>query len=109
VAELALDQGKRGSLRSGARRRARGAFGADLALAVVLAVDPAAIADLVGEAIVSRRFWVLPHPEFVELAVRRWHRIAEGLDPDTAVDVPGFPPAAQIASQIQAVLTAPTA
>jgi NAD(P)-dependent dehydrogenase (short-subunit alcohol dehydrogenase family) len=71
-------------------------------------MDPAAVADLVAEAIASGRFWVLPHPEFVELAVRRWHRIAEGLDPDTAVDVPGFPPAAQIASEVQAVLTAPT-
>jgi hypothetical protein len=71
--------------------------------------DPAAIADLVAEAIESGKFWVLPHPEFVELAVRRWHRIAEGLDPETAVDVPGFPPAAQIASEIQAALSAPTA
>jgi NAD(P)-dependent dehydrogenase (short-subunit alcohol dehydrogenase family) len=69
--------------------------------------DPAAVADLVAEAIVSGRFWVLPHPEFVELAVRRWHRIGEGLDPETAVDVPGFPPATQIASEIQAALTAP--
>jgi hypothetical protein len=72
-------------------------------------MDPAAIADLVAEAIVSGRFWVLPHPEFADLAARRWRRIAEGLDPDTAVDVPGFPPAAQIASEIQAALTAPTA
>jgi NAD(P)-dependent dehydrogenase (short-subunit alcohol dehydrogenase family) len=71
-------------------------------------MDPAAVADLVAEAIRSDRFWVLPHPEFVELAVRRWHRIADGLDPDTAVDVPGFPPATQIASEVQAVLTAPT-
>ncbi len=71
-------------------------------------MDPAAVADLVAEAIVSGRFWVLPHPEFVELASRRWQRIADGLDPDTAVDVPGFPPASQIASEVQAALTAPT-
>jgi hypothetical protein len=71
-------------------------------------MDPAAVADLVAEAVVSGRFWILPHPEFVELGVRRWHRIAEGLDPDTAVDVPGFPPATQITSEIQAALTAPT-
>ena len=67
-------------------------------------MDPASVADLVAEAIVSGRFWVLPHPEFVELAMRRWHRIAEGLDPDTSVDVPAFPPAAQIASEIRAML-----
>ena len=71
-------------------------------------MDPAAVADLVAEAIASGRFWVLPHPEFVELALRRWRRIADGLDPDTAVDVPGFPPASQIASEVQAVLMAPT-
>ncbi|MGZ4261419.1 MAG: SDR family NAD(P)-dependent oxidoreductase [Solirubrobacteraceae bacterium] len=70
-------------------------------------MDPAAVADLVAEAITSARFWILPHPEFVELAVRRWHRIAEGLDPDTAVNVPGFPPATQIVSDVQAALKAP--
>ena len=76
--------------------------------AIDAGTDPAAIADLVTEAIVSDRFWILPHPGFVELAIRRWHRIGEGLDPDPAVDVPGFPPASQIASEIQAALTAPT-
>ena len=67
---------------------------------------PAAVADLVPDAIVSDRFWVLPHPEFVELAARRWQRIAEGSNPDTAVDIPGFPPAKQIEGEIQAALTA---
>ena len=71
-------------------------------------MHPAAVADLVAEAIVSDKFWILPHPEWVELAVRRWHRIAEGLDPDPAVDVPGFPPATQIASEIRALVTAQT-
>ena len=67
---------------------------------------PAAVADLVADAVVSDRYWVLPHPEFVALAVRRWQRIAEGRDPDTEVDTPGFPPAAQIASEIRSALTA---
>ena len=71
-------------------------------------MDPAVVADLVAEAVVSDRFWILPHPEFVELAVRRWRRIAEGLDPDTAVDVPGFPPTAQWVSEIRAALAVPT-
>jgi len=69
---------------------------------------PAAIADVVAEAIVSDRFWILPHPEFVEWAARRWQRIAEGLDPDTAVDVPGFPPTEQWVSEIRAAPAAPT-
>ena len=71
-------------------------------------MGPDAIADLVADAIVSGRFWILPHAEFVELAVDRWHRIAEGLDPDLAVDVPGFPPTAQWTSEILAALAATT-
>jgi NAD(P)-dependent dehydrogenase (short-subunit alcohol dehydrogenase family) len=70
--------------------------------------DPAAIADVVAETIVAGRFWILPHPEWVERAARRWQRIAEGLDPDPTDQVPGFPPFTQIASEIQAALTAPT-
>jgi NAD(P)-dependent dehydrogenase (short-subunit alcohol dehydrogenase family) len=68
--------------------------------------DPAVIADVVAEAIASDRFWILPHPEWVERAARRWHRIAEGLDPDPADQVPGFPPPTQITSEIRAALTA---
>ena len=71
-------------------------------------MPPAAVADLVADAIVSDKFWVLPHPEFVELSVRRWHDIAEGRNPDMDVDVPGFPPTAQWISEIRAVVTAQT-
>lgn len=71
-------------------------------------MPPATIADLVADAIVSDKFWVLPHPEFVELAVRRWQRIAEGKNPDPEVDVPGFPPTTQWASEIRALVTAQT-
>lgn len=71
-------------------------------------MNPAAVADLVAEAIVSGRFWILPHPEFVEHAARRWQRIAEGLDPETAVDWPGLPPGSQLAGEIRAALAART-
>jgi NAD(P)-dependent dehydrogenase (short-subunit alcohol dehydrogenase family) len=74
--------------------------------AIGAGTDPAAIADVVAEAIVSDRFWILPHDEWVERAARRWQRIAEGLDPDPADQVPGFPPFTQIASEIQTALTA---
>lgn len=70
-------------------------------------MPPAAVADLVADAIVSDKFWVLPHPEFVELAVRRWHRIAEGRNPDPDVDVPGFPPTTQWTSELRALMTPP--
>lgn len=51
---------------------------------------PAVIADAVADAVAEERFWVLPHPDFVELAVRRWHSIAEGLNPTMTMNVPGF-------------------
>jgi len=78
---------------------------------VVRAIDegitPAAVADLVAEAVGQNRFWVFPHPDFVELAVRRWHGIAEGRDPELMVDTPGLPPAAQIMAEVAALLTPP--
>lgn len=66
--------------------------------------NPAVVADLVANAVMAGQFWVLPHPEFVDLAVRRWHSIAEGLNPEFNIDVPGLPPAAQIADEIRRAL-----
>ena len=70
-------------------------------------MPPAAVADIVASAIEDDRFWILPHPEFLEMAVRRWHTIAEGANPERFVDVPGLPPAAEIAAQIRALLGLP--
>jgi NAD(P)-dependent dehydrogenase (short-subunit alcohol dehydrogenase family) len=67
---------------------------------------PAAVADLVADAIEARKFWVLPHPEWVELAARRWRGIPEGKNPEV-VDSPGLPPVAQMTSEIWARLAAP--
>ena len=67
-------------------------------------MPPAAVADLVADAITAGRFWVLPHPEFVELAARRWRRIADGEDPELEVDVPGLPPSAEIIGRVKAML-----
>ncbi len=74
--------------------------------AIGAGTDPAAIADVVAEAVTSGRFWILPHPEWVDRAARRWHRIADGLDPDPADPIPGFPPITQVKGEIQAALTA---
>jgi NAD(P)-dependent dehydrogenase (short-subunit alcohol dehydrogenase family) len=67
---------------------------------------PAAVADLVAEAIEARKFWILPHPEWVELAARRWRGIAEGKNPEVT-DSPGLPPVSQMTSEIWARLAAP--
>ena len=89
------------------------AFGSDVIRKhVVRAIDegatPAAVADLVADAVVEDRFWVFPHPEFVELVVRRWHGIAEGRNPELLVDTPGMPPAAEIAAEVAALLQPPS-
>ncbi len=90
------------------------AIGSDIVLGHVRRVidegmPPAAVADLVADAVQSDRFWVLPHPEFVELAVKRWHDIAEGLNPRIDMEVPGLPSTVQIAQEILASLAPPTA
>jgi NAD(P)-dependent dehydrogenase (short-subunit alcohol dehydrogenase family) len=69
-------------------------------------MPPETVADRVAEAVEGRKFWVLPHPEWVKLAARRWHRIEEGDNPEV-VDSPGMPPVSQMASEIWARLAAP--
>jgi len=75
--------------------------------AIAEGMPPALVADLVGEAIEAERFWVLPHPEFVDIAVRRWHTIAEGHNPEGTVDFPGLPSSAQMIEEIRASLAPP--
>jgi NAD(P)-dependent dehydrogenase (short-subunit alcohol dehydrogenase family) len=68
-------------------------------------MPPAAIADRVADAVDADRFWVLPHPDFNELAIQRWHDIAEGVNPRRDMQVPGLPSIEEIAAEIQAALS----
>jgi NAD(P)-dependent dehydrogenase (short-subunit alcohol dehydrogenase family) len=68
---------------------------------------PAAVADMVADAVTAERFWIFPHPEFVEIAAQRWDAITEGRNPELLVDLPGLPPAQQIADEILASLMPP--
>jgi NAD(P)-dependent dehydrogenase (short-subunit alcohol dehydrogenase family) len=70
---------------------------------------PAAVADLVAEAVTTDRFWVFPNPDFVEVAAQRWASIAEGDNPTLVRDVPGLPPAEQIAAEMAAAVANMTA
>jgi NAD(P)-dependent dehydrogenase (short-subunit alcohol dehydrogenase family) len=70
-------------------------------------MPPAVVADLVADSIEAERFWVLPHPEFVDVAVRRWHTIADGNNPEGTVDFPGLPSSAQIIEEVRASLSPP--
>lgn len=68
---------------------------------------PAAVADMVAHAVTTGLYWIFPHPEFVEIAAQRWNSITEGRDPELLVDMPGLPPAQQIADEVLASFTPP--
>lgn len=63
-------------------------------------MPPAAVADLVVEAIRQDRYWILPHPEWVEVAMERFHRIGEGADPIQPEHFPGMPPRSEMVAEI---------
>jgi NAD(P)-dependent dehydrogenase (short-subunit alcohol dehydrogenase family) len=65
---------------------------------------PAAVADLVADAVVADRFWVFPQRDFLELAIARWHSIAEGQNPDPNVKVPGLPSPEELMAQVAALM-----
>ena len=67
-------------------------------------MQPGAVADLVVEAIRTGRFWVLPHPDWVDIAVERWHGIAEGQDPVAPEEFPGMPPRSQMIAEVLAAM-----
>ena len=65
---------------------------------------PAAVADLVAAAVEGEQFWIFTESQFQEMAIRRWHSIAEGRNPDIEAEVPGFPAAKELAAEIQRLL-----
>jgi NAD(P)-dependent dehydrogenase (short-subunit alcohol dehydrogenase family) len=65
---------------------------------------PAAVADLVAEAVEAERFWVFTGPEWLELAVRRWHGIADGRNPELDADIPGMPPVQELMAEVMRAL-----
>ena len=68
---------------------------------------PAAVADLVADAIAANRFWVFTDPRFTQMALDRWQRIAGGHNPQAEVDFPGFPPGKQLTAEIRRLLAGP--
>lgn len=72
-------------------------------------MQPGQVADLVVDAISTGRYWVLPSPEFLDLAIERFHRIAEQADPVAPEQIPGMPPRSQIVAEVMAAMTAEAA
>jgi NAD(P)-dependent dehydrogenase (short-subunit alcohol dehydrogenase family) len=84
-------------------------FGADIVgnhvrRAVAEGLTPEVVADLVADAVAEQRFWVFPHPDWIEMAEVRWATVVEGRNPTGMGDVPGLPPSAQISSEVLASL-----
>lgn len=69
-------------------------------------MQPAAVADLVLQAITSGRFWVFPQQEFLDLAIARWRDVEEGVDPTLPEHVPGLPPRSQLMAEVMAAMAA---
>ncbi len=67
-------------------------------------MQPAAVADLVVDAVRGDRFWVFPHPDFLEIAMERFHSIGEQRNPEPPEEFPGLPPRSQIAAEVLAAM-----
>jgi NAD(P)-dependent dehydrogenase (short-subunit alcohol dehydrogenase family) len=65
---------------------------------------PAAVADLVADAIAADRFWVFTDQAMIDIAARRWQGIAKAENPQPAMDVPGLPPMQELAAEVQRFL-----
>jgi NAD(P)-dependent dehydrogenase (short-subunit alcohol dehydrogenase family) len=65
---------------------------------------PAYVADAVVDAVSAGRFWVLPHQNFLDICIDRWHLIAERADPAPPEHVPGMPPRSQIIGEVRRAL-----
>jgi NAD(P)-dependent dehydrogenase (short-subunit alcohol dehydrogenase family) len=59
-------------------------------------LTPAAVADIVVRGIEDDRFWLLTHPDWMPMAVRRWDAIAEGVNPPSLDELPDMPTKAQM-------------
>ena len=69
-------------------------------------MQPGAVADMVVDAIRNDRYWIFPHPEWVEVAMERFHRIGEGLNPEPPEDFPGLPPRSEMVAQVMEAMAA---
>ena len=58
---------------------------------------------MVVDAVEHDRYWIFPHDDFLDLAIDRWARVAERLDPEP-IDLPGMPSRAEMLAELQKLL-----
>ena len=69
-------------------------------------MPPAVVADLVVDAVEAGRYWIFPHADFLDIAVERFHRIADSIDPHPVEQMPGMPPRSQIMAEVMNAMLA---
>jgi NAD(P)-dependent dehydrogenase (short-subunit alcohol dehydrogenase family) len=77
-----------------------GAIEHHLRRAIAEGMTPAEVADRVATAIAEDRFWVLPDPEWLEIAADRWDSIRTGANPSRPEQMPGLPPTSRLFEEI---------
>lgn len=70
-------------------------------------LQPRAVADLALDAIRNDRYWIFPNLDFLELAVERFHGIAEQIDPTPPEQVPGMPARSEMVAEVLAAMAQP--
>ena len=65
-----------------------------------------AVADLVVDAVRNDRFWIFPHPDWLEIAMERFHSIGESINPSRPEEFPGMPPRSQMMAEVMAAMLA---
>jgi len=72
--------------------------------AIAEGAQPSAVADAVLDAVRADRYWVIPHQDFLDIAIDRWGTVAERVDPIPPENLPGMPPRSQIVEEVMAAL-----
>jgi NAD(P)-dependent dehydrogenase (short-subunit alcohol dehydrogenase family) len=67
-------------------------------------MQPGAVAALVVDAVRSGRYWVFPHPDWLEIAVDRFNSIGAQLNPSPREEFPGMPPRSQMIGEVLAAM-----
>ncbi len=70
-------------------------------------MQPGAVADLVVDAVRTGRYWIFPHPDWLDIAVERFHSIGEQVNPSPPEEFPGMPPRSQMIAEVIAAMTPP--
>jgi hypothetical protein len=70
-------------------------------------MQPGAVAALVVDAVRSGRYWVFPHPDWLEIAVDRFNSIGAQLNPSPREEFPGMPPRSQMIGEVLAAMMPP--